>query len=139
MEISNLGQVARFTPKQLLAVNGFGKKCLYEIADILEKFYSSLDVQRLALFADIVDLWRPYFPHPEHVPIVPCDPGPSNGSPTTAEPTEVFDPSANSHAQLSVGDLPISVRAQNVLAAVRIRTLDELAQMSPSTLIKVGN
>lgn len=146
MGVSNLGQIARTTPKELLAIEGFGRKCLHEISEILEKFYSSLELGHLASFANVIELWRPYFSHPERVILVPHDSSPQNpgqlasdGGQAVLEPIRPFDPTRNSQAQIHVEDLPISARARNVLRAAKIRTLNDLAQISPETLIKVGN
>jgi hypothetical protein len=143
MGISDIGEMARRAPEEFLAVDGFGKKCLYEIAEILEKFYASLDARQLALIANIAELWRPYFPHPERVPSVLFDPNPPAIDPvlyeSDQEAIQAFDPTRNSQAQLPVKDLPISVRARNVLKVTRITTLDDLAQISPDFLIKNKN
>src|ERR1700722_8052517 len=118
LRISNLEQLGRTTPKQFLAVNGFGKKCLHELSETLEEFYSRLDIRRLGTFANIVELWRPYFPHPERVPVVHYDPHPPNldelesgGNCSAIEPIPPFEPTRSSIAQLRVQDLPISTRA----------------------------
>ena len=142
MQISNLGQMARFTPKQFLMVDGFGRKCLYEIGEILQKFYLSLDVRRLALLANIAELWRPYFRQPDRVPYVPYDPAPLTSEVSTRHDgaaIEVFDPKCNPQSQLQVEDLPISVRARNVLNATRIKTLDDLARIGPDVLLGSEN
>jgi hypothetical protein len=143
MELNSLEQIARTAPNEFLAVRGFGKKCLYELSDILEKFYSRLDIRRLRSFADIVELWRPFFPHPDRVSCVPYNPRPSN--PDESAPSgdqaglEPFEPARNSIAKLRAQDLPISTRARNVLRVAKIKTVNDLAQISPSALIKVGN
>lgn len=147
MRITNLEQIARTTPKEFLAIDGFGRKCLTEIAGTLEIFYSSLDVRGLASFANIVELWRPYFSHPERVPAIPCDGSFSNQLQTTsnssdetaAEPIPLFDPAHHSQAQMLVENLPISTRARNVLKEMRIKTVNDLAQLSPGTLAGVEN
>jgi len=146
MGVIDLGQIARVAPRDFLKIEGFGKKCLYEIAETLEKFYSSLDVSLLASFADVVELWRPYFSHPERVPVAPYElsfpnPGQSASSASEAvrEPFKAFDPARNPQAQMLVEDLPISARARNVLSNARIRTLNDLARISPVTLVKSEN
>jgi Bacterial RNA polymerase, alpha chain C terminal domain/Sigma-70, region 4 len=146
MEIKNLEQIARTSPKQFLAVEGFGKKCLHEISAILEAFYSSLESRRLAPLANIVELWRPYFRHPERVAVVPYDPNPpepsqlnSDDDPGTLELSEPFDPENNSQSQIRVEDLPISARAGNVLKVCQVRTVHDLAQVDPGTLMDTAN
>jgi hypothetical protein len=146
MEIGTLDQIARTTPKEFLRTKGFGKKCLHEIGETLQEFYSSLDPAELARLANVVELWRPFFSHPERVPEVPYDPSPrvldqseSNGSPATAKPVERFDLRHNLQAQLHVEDLAISTRARNVLREAGVRTLNNLAQISPEALYKSEN
>lgn len=146
MEINNLEQIARTSPKQFLAVEGFGKKCLLEISEILEAFYSSLESRRLAPLANVVELWRPYFPHPERVAVVPYDPNPPDASlaesdddETLPAPIEAFDPVGHSRAQIRVEDLPISTRARNVLRVSKVRTVNDLAQIDPETLVHTAN
>jgi Bacterial RNA polymerase, alpha chain C terminal domain len=146
MRINNLEQIARTSPREFLAIEGFGKKCLYEICETLEKFYTSLDLQRLGSFASIVELWRPYFPHPERVPLVSYDPSsPNQGQPASnsdrvaLEPIPSFDPTSSSQAQMHVEDLPISRRARNVLRVARIRTVNDLALISPRRVATIEN
>lgn len=147
MKIGNLEQMAQTTPREFSLVKGFGKKCLREVAETLEKYYSSLDINRLTSFANRIELWRPYFPHPERVPVVLSDPDSpipsqlvtnSNGQ-SVLEPIEQFYPTQNLQAQLLVQDLPISVRARHVLKIANIRTLNDLAQTHPCTLFKIKN
>jgi hypothetical protein len=145
MRISSLEQIARTTPREFLETEGFGKKCLYEISETLEKFYTSLDDRHLGNFANIVELWRPYFPHPERVPLASYDPSSlnldqsANSDQVPLEPIQVFDPTCNLQAQMRLENLPISARARNVFKVARIRTLNDLAQISPSTLAKFEN
>jgi hypothetical protein len=146
MRIDNLEQIARTPPREFLAINGFGKKCLYELSETLERFYSNLDIHRLGSFANVVELWRPYFPHPDRVPVMTNQPESQDvdqlvagGYEAAIIATQPFEPDRNSMAQLRVQDLPISTRARNVLRDAGIRTVDELAQIAPGTLIKVGN
>ena len=120
--------------------------CLSELSEALEKFYSRLDVPRLRSFASTIELWRPHFPHPDRVPLVLCDPAASNpdvlapsDNPAAPGPIQPFEPARHSLARLSVQDLPISARARNVLRVAEIRTVNELAQIRPSALIRVGN
>lgn len=147
MKIENLEQAAKTTPREFMAVEGFGKKCLCEVAETLEKFYSALDTRRLAEFADVVELWRPYFTHPDRIPVVPFIPkSPATGYSTLeaaddGAPEEItqFNPTENRHAQILIQDLPISTRARNVLKEARVRTLNDLALTDPNALIRVGN
>ena len=136
MAINNLEQIARATPREFMAIDGFGKKCLFEIADTLEQFYSSLDPRHLSAFANVVELWRPYFSHPERVQIVPYDPNAQNSSREALEP---FNPEQSSQAQILVENLTLSTRAGNVLKYMKVRTLNDLAQIHPRSLAESEN
>lgn len=147
MKIKNLDQIAQTPPKQFLAIKGFGMTCLGEIAKTLEMFYSSLEVSRLVALADMIELWRPYFQHPERVPVVTIN----SDSPTpyqlatddrgqrVVEPIERFDPAQHPKAQLLIQDLPISTRARHILKIAKIRTLNDLAKKNPQAILALQN
>ncbi|MGC2704335.1 MAG: DNA-directed RNA polymerase subunit alpha C-terminal domain-containing protein [Candidatus Acidiferrales bacterium] len=144
MGIANLEHVAHTPPAEFMVVEGFGKKCLHEVALVLELLYSSLDASRLARFANVVELWRPYFRHPERVPHVPLGASVEGrdyvvSNPGTAEPEEPFDPGLHLQAQMAVDDLPITARARNVLRSAGIRSVHDLAEFDPDSFAKMDN
>ncbi len=110
--ISRIDQIVRTSPKILLSAEGFGKKCLNELAEVIQGFLSSIDEVQLADLAEGIELWRPYLPNPAVIPRP--KPGLRSGK---SRPTvlEVFNPKHNAHAQITVEHLPISVRARHVL------------------------
>src|SRR5712692_6140170 len=68
--ITSLEQLAQARPRDLLRIEGFGKKCLGEIAYTLESLFASMPRAELTPFTLAIARWRPYFAHPELVPVV---------------------------------------------------------------------
>jgi hypothetical protein len=108
-----------------LKVEGFGRKCLSEVAELLEVFFTTLRPDERGDFAQPIAIWRSHVSRPERIPEILAVKGEGDTN---------FDPGSFASAQISIRDLPVSRRAQNVLGGLGLKKLHDLAAMDPSRL-----
>jgi len=140
LKISRIDQIVKTSPSILMSTEGFGKKCLNELAEVVQSFLSSIDEQQLGDLAEGIELWRPYLPNPAVIP------RPRHGlrsekaaAESSSTVLEVFNPKRNPHAQITIEHLPISARARHVLENTNIKTLHDVAMSSPRDILDIKN
>jgi len=134
LRITTLHQLALTLPRELLRLDGFGKKCLSEVASNLENFFAALPRSVLNRYANTFGHWRPYFSGTQRI----LDPAELDEAPAKSARPSV-DPRASPQSQIPIASLPLSVRALNCMDRAGVTNVYDLAQRLPTDLLKLGN